>query len=65
MRMRSACRPFVTFGRLVGVRLDDQQPALAIERHADRRDDLRIGGDEFELVAIAGDVRFGGMRAGG
>ena len=58
-----ARRAVVAFGPLMRVRLDHQQPALAIERHADRRDDLRLAGDEFELVAIVGDARRSGIAS--
>ena len=52
--------PLVSLRPLMGVRLDDEHAALAIERHTDRRNDLRVASDKLQLVAIVGNPRFGG-----
>ena len=54
-----ACRPLVIFRALMRVRFDHQQSALAVERHPDRRDDLRLLGHQLQLVPAIGNARFG------
>ena len=52
--------PLVFLRPLMGMRLDNEHAALAIERHTDRRNDLRVASDQLQLVTIVGNPRFGG-----
>jgi hypothetical protein len=45
------------------MRLDDQKPTLPIKRHTNRCNNLRIGGDELQLVAVVDDTWFGSRES--